>query len=81
MTDPDIALLLVRLWHGVIFVMHGWNHGFGTGGLDGTARWFAGLGLQPAKVHAVISSYLEMAAGLALIVASSSLRLRPRAWA
>lgn len=67
MIDPDIALLLLRATVGVIFVMHGWNHGFGPGGLDGTARWFAGLGLEPARFHAAISSYLEIAVGLALL--------------
>lgn len=67
MTDADGAMLVLRLWLGIIFVMHGWNHGFGKGGLAGTTRWFASLGLRPARVHAMISSYMEIAAGLALI--------------
>lgn len=65
--DADLALLILRVVLGVIFVLHGWNHGFGAGGLDGTTRWFAGLGLRPARVHAIVSTYLELAVGAALL--------------
>lgn len=67
MHDADIAMLMLRLVLGVVFVMHGYNHGFGPGGMAGTARWFGSLGLQPARVHAAISTYAEIAAGIALI--------------
>jgi len=65
--DADLALLILRVVLGAIFVLHGWNHGFGAGGLDGTARWFAGLGLRPARIHAIVSTYLELAVGAALL--------------
>lgn len=68
MNELDVASLILRLWLGVVLVAHGWNHGFGPGGLAGTAGWFESIGLRPAKVHAAISSYLELAAGAALIV-------------
>ncbi|MDX6216655.1 MAG: putative oxidoreductase [Frankiales bacterium] len=53
MTDvsaPDVAALLLRLALGVTMVAHGWNHWRGGGRVEGTARWFGGLGLQPARL-------------------------------
>lgn len=64
----DIVTLLLRLVLGAIFVMHGYNHGFGPNGLKGTTQWFEDLGLRPARVHAAVSTYLEIAAGVALLV-------------
>jgi putative oxidoreductase len=63
----DLALLLLRVTLGGMILMHGWNHLFGPGGVDGTARWFASLGFRPAKVHALMSGYVELAAGAGLI--------------
>lgn len=68
MNGPDLASLLLRIALGVVLLMHGRNHGWGSGGLAGTASWFEGLGLRPAKLHAAISAYMEVAAGLALIL-------------
>lgn len=67
MNELDTASLILRLPLGVVLIAHGWNHGFGPGGLKGTAGWFESIGLQPAKVHAAVSSYLELAAGAALL--------------
>ncbi len=68
MNELDTASLILRLVLGVTLIAHGWNHGFGPGGLKGTAGWFESIGLRPAKVHAAVSSYLELAAGAALVV-------------
>ena len=68
MNELDTASLILRLALGVTLIAHGWNHGFGPGGLKGTAGWFESIGLRPAKVHAAVSSYLELAAGAALLV-------------
>lgn len=68
MNELDTASLILRLSLGVTLIAHGWNHGFGPGGLKGTTGWFESIGLRPAKVHAAVSSYLELAAGAALIV-------------
>jgi putative oxidoreductase len=68
MTSIDIALLLVRVALGATMIMHGWNHGWGAGGIDGTTRWFAGVGLRPARVHAWASTLLEIAAGVAILL-------------
>lgn len=66
--DLDAVSALLRLTLGVIFVAHGWNHGFGPGGLDGTAGWFESIGLRPARLQAAVSSYLEITVGIALLV-------------
>jgi putative oxidoreductase len=68
MTSVDVALLLVRLVLGVVMIAHGWNHGWGPGGIGGTTSWFAGIGLRPARVHAWLSTVLEIAAGVALLL-------------
>lgn len=65
--DLDVASALLRATLGIIFVAHGWNHGFGPGGLDGTAGWFDSIGLRPPRLQAAVSSYLEIAVGLALL--------------
>jgi len=66
-TRADSAALSLRLILGVVMVAHGWNHWRGGGGVEGTARWFASLGLAPPKVHAWSSVLVETAAGAALI--------------
>lgn len=66
--DLDLASAVLRVVLGLTFVLHGWNHGFGAGGLDGTAGWFASIGLQPARLHAMVSTYLELVAGIALVI-------------
>ena len=66
--DIDVASTVLRVVLGLTFVLHGWNHGFGPGGLDGTAGWFQSIGLRPARVHALVSTYLELAAGTALVL-------------
>jgi putative oxidoreductase len=66
--DVDFGLLIVRLALGPMIIAHGYNKMFGSGGLAGTTRWFEGLGLRPARVHAVLASTLEMVTG-ALVIA------------
>ncbi len=65
--DHDLAQLLLRVVVGLVFVAHGWNHGFGPGGLDGTTGWFESIGLRPARLHAAISAYAEIGVGIALL--------------
>ncbi|QRP42856.1 DoxX family protein [Amycolatopsis sp. FDAARGOS 1241] len=68
MSVDGYASLVLRLTIGVIMAAHGYNHLWGPGGVGGTARWFAGIGLRPARVHAMTSGVLELAAGLGLLV-------------
>lgn len=65
MNEIDAALLIVRVWAGVVLVAHGVNHGRS---LDGTARWFASKGFRAANANALLSAAGEIAVGLALIV-------------
>jgi putative oxidoreductase len=64
----NLALLLLRAGVGAMILAHGWNHLFGGGGLEGTAGWFASMGLRPGKLHALMASVTELAAGVLLIV-------------
>src|SRR4051794_39131195 len=63
----DAAVFAVRVVLGVMIGLHGRNHLFGKGGVDGTANWFASLGFKPARVHALMSGYVELAAGAGLV--------------
>lgn len=67
-TPVDIVLLVFRVTLGVMIGMHGRNHLWGAGGVEGTARWFHSIGFRPAKVHALMSGYVELAVGAGLIV-------------
>ncbi|MGH3978416.1 MAG: DoxX family protein [Pseudonocardiaceae bacterium] len=68
MIEADVASLLVRLVLGATMILHGYNHGLGPGGIDGTARWFGKIGLRPPRLHAWASCVLEIAAGVGLLV-------------
>jgi len=60
MEQLDFALSVVRLWVGLVMVMHGLNHGRN---LDGTARWFGSVGFKHPKINAQLSSLGEIVIG------------------
>lgn len=64
----DVVLLVFRVTLGVMIFLHGYNHLRGPGGVDGTARWFGNLGFRPAKVHALMSGFVELAVGVGLLL-------------
>lgn len=66
--DVDLGMLLVRLALGPMLFAHGWNKVLGSGGLGGTTRWFEGLGLRPAWLHARLAAATELAAGVLVTV-------------
>ncbi|WP_063001954.1 DoxX family protein [Nocardia mikamii] len=68
MNVADVALLLLRLVVGATMIAHGYNHWRGGGRIDGTARWFAGLGLRNGILQAWLSVVTEIGAGALLIV-------------
>ena len=65
--DADIALLMVRAVVGITMIAHGLNHWRGGGRIEGTARWFSGLGLRHGKLQAWASVLTEVGAGVLLL--------------
>ncbi|MFJ9376369.1 DoxX family membrane protein [Streptomyces sp. NPDC101455] len=69
MSDADVAvLLLVRVAVGLIMIVHGLNHWRGGGRIEGTARWFTGLGLRQGVLQAWTSVLTEVGAGVLLVL-------------
>src|SRR5512139_910346 len=68
MDTAAAALLLVRVVVGVTMIAHGLNHWKGGGRIEGTARWFSGLGLRHGTLQAWMSVVTEIGAGALLIV-------------
>ncbi|MFI1354626.1 DoxX family protein [Streptomyces sp. NPDC020898] len=69
MTNAEVvALLVVRVVLGVIMIAHGFNHWRGGGKIEGTARWFGGLGLRHGTLQAWMSVLTEIGAGALLIL-------------
>ena len=64
MEQVDLAMLIVRLWLGVVMIAHGINH---ARTLEGTAGWFASKGFKSAPMNARLSAASEILVGLALI--------------
>jgi putative oxidoreductase len=63
----DLALLLVRAWLGVTFLLHGGQKlfgWFGGGGIAGTARFLEGVGIRPGRFWAVLVGLGEFCGGL-----------------
>jgi len=64
----DLALLVLRLSVGGVFLAHGINHIFGGGRIPGTGRWFESLGMKPGWLHAWTASLTEIGAGALLVL-------------
>jgi putative oxidoreductase len=64
--EADLAALLLRTTLGGMLATHGINKVTGPGGLEGTTRWFAALGLRPAAMHARMAAATEISAGTLL---------------
>jgi putative oxidoreductase len=64
----DFGLLVLRAAVGAVMLAHGWNHIWGGGKIEGTARWFTSLGMRPGKVHAWLASITELAGGACLVL-------------
>jgi putative oxidoreductase len=62
------ATLIIRVATGLMIIAHGYNHIFGGGKIQGTAGWFASMGMRPGIVHAWLASITELACGVMLIV-------------
>jgi putative oxidoreductase len=65
-TSVDVGLLVLRAGLGAVMIAHGYNHIYGGGKIEGTARWFEGLGMRPGLLHAWTASLTELGAGALL---------------
>jgi putative oxidoreductase len=71
MSTFDIAMLVLRLGIGLIFVVHGGQKLFGWWGGPGMAGWrgaMAHMGFRPAGLFAWTSAIAEFGGGLALML-------------
>ena len=64
----NLGLLVLRVAVGVTMILHGYNHIYRGGKIEGTGRWFESLGMKPGKLHAWLASLTELAAGAGLVV-------------
>jgi putative oxidoreductase len=62
------GIFILRIAVGVVMIAHGYNHIWGGGKIEGTARWFESLGMKPGILHAWLASITELAAGVMLIL-------------
>ncbi len=60
----DIALLLLRIGVGYIFIVHGWGK---LTGIEGTAGFFGGLGIPIPVVMAWVVAIVEFFGGILVI--------------
>lgn len=61
----DATTLFARVVVGVVFISHGWPK---ATNLDGTAQGFASLGIPFPQLSALLGVFIEVGAGLALII-------------
>jgi putative oxidoreductase len=48
----NFAVLIARVWIGIMILAHGWRHLKAVRSGPGMANWFESLGLKPGPVHA-----------------------------
>ena len=66
---PDTARLLLRAVVGGTMIAHGIRH---ARTLDGTARWFGGIGFRQPRLQARVSAAVEIGAGGALLTGTAT---------
>lgn len=64
MNQFNAGLLILRVVFGLFLAYHGYNKFFGPGGLEGTARWFAGIGMRWPKWQARLAATTEVGSGV-----------------
>jgi putative oxidoreductase len=67
----DLALLVLRIVVGALFIGHGTQKlfgWFGGGGLDGTGGFFASLGFRPGRLSALLAGIGEAGGGLLVLL-------------
>ncbi|MEP7202360.1 MAG: DoxX family protein [Ilumatobacteraceae bacterium] len=64
MDQWNAGLLIVRVIFGLFLAYHGYNKFFGPGGLQGTARWFDGIGMRWPRWQARLAATTEVGSGV-----------------
>ena len=64
----DLGSLVLRIVFGLFFAYHGYNKFFGPSGLQGTAGWFASIGMRWPAWQARLAATTEVGSGLMLAV-------------
>lgn len=64
--NPDLALFLVRIAIGLVFVAHGWMKFVNMQGPHGTIMFFASLGIVP--FFAYLTAIIEFFGGCAILL-------------
>jgi putative oxidoreductase len=70
-SSVDLALAVIRLALGWIFIVYGAQKlfgSFGGPGIDPTARFMASLGLKPGTFMAYLSGVIEFGGGIAMLL-------------
>ncbi len=62
------GIFILRIAVGIVMIAHGYNHIWGGGKIEGTAGWFASLGMKPGILHAWLASITELVCGGMLIL-------------
>lgn len=65
MNEIDVAMLVLRVWLGIVMLAHGVNHARSQ---EGTAQWFEKKGFKSPQLNARLSALSEIAVGLGLLV-------------
>jgi putative oxidoreductase len=66
MVQLNVGMLVLRLVFGLFLAYHGYNKFFGPGGLAGTGRWFASIGMKWPELQARLAATTEVGAGVLL---------------
>ncbi|WP_165367497.1 DoxX family protein, partial [Phytoactinopolyspora endophytica] len=66
----DIGILIARLGTGLILVAYGWQK-LVDWGLSGTAEIMSGGGVPLADISAYVATFVELIAGVALILGAA----------
>ncbi len=67
----NLALLLLRISLGIVFIAHGLQKAFGLfngPGIDGFTKFLASLGFSPAVLFAYFVAYLELLGGIFILI-------------
>jgi putative oxidoreductase len=67
-----LPALMIRLAIGPTMFVHGYNKVFGSGGIEGTQRWFGSIGFRPAAVHARMAAATEMTSGALMTLGAAN---------